>query len=451
MIKRNIFRSAAILTLFALFTSSCINNDKSVGSGFAPGEYQLKIETATFDIPVQMKMADSLQTIYSGAVIVGGHKDDVLGETSSFGAFEIVPSTTDNSFGDNPQVNYIKFAMAVGNKVVLKEADASIPQNIYIYRLRKTIDSTQAYNNSFSSSDYDPTPLNQPTIYTGGDSVVCKLSTAFANELLSATQQERDSIEIFLKRFKGLVITTDPLPGSINGGRFNIITPESIYIMMSYKHKESAKNIDKDSLLLYYSTSKRGHVNTFKHSSKNLESTNPQNDIYIEGLAGIKPYIDFAQVKTIMQNWATANSVNLSRVIISRAELRFPFDYPGDYKGFSVYPNQVFLAKRELNTTSKNILYQPLVDVNYSGSGGTIDKSNLVYSLNITSFLQSIIKGTADAASMKTWLLPLSSQINYYTGAVSYFVDNGTYFKGKLNGNAKVRKPQLVLTYAVLP
>lgn len=449
MTKRNNFRTAAALLLFSSITVSCITTDKSLGENLVPGDYNLTLHTVEIDVPVQMKMSDNLQTIFPGYLMVGAYKDIDLGTTISGAAFQIIPTITKNDYGENPVPSYLRLSMAVTKTVVLNTSESIIPQNIYLYALKSDLDSTTAFNNSLTLDDIDPTPLNTGgTVYFGKDSIVMNLSLDYARKLLSASDKERDSIAAFTKMFKGFFMATEPLPGAIKGGRFNIIDPSSVYMELKYRHLNKEKAIDKDSVLFYYIETTRPYLNKISHSSKTLESTDPQNDIYLEGLAGIKPFIDFGEVKSRMQSWATSNNLDISKVIIAKAELRLPYEYQDDYLTLKQFPTQIFLATRVENDDYDLPFYQPVTDAYYQNSGLN-NRTFFYYSLDISSYLQKVLNGQNTGAMLNAWVTPIGQSKNSYTGDVSYYVDNLVYSKAKLNGNAAARKPKLVITYAV--
>jgi len=450
MTKRNNFQSTAALLLFSLITVSCITTDKSLGENFIPDDHIIKIKTAEINIPVQMKMSDSLQSIFSGYLLFGAYKDPDLGTTIAGSAFQIIPAINDNDYGENPVPSYVRLSMQVSRSLVLDVSENNIPQNIYLYTLKKDLDSTTAYNNSITIDDIDPVPINTGgTVFFGGDSIVMNLSLDYAKSLLTATTEERDSTDIYVKRFKGLYMTTEPLPGALKGGRFNVINPSDAFMEIMYRHVDKTNNIDKDSLLYYYISTSRPYLNVFNHSSKVLESANPQGKILMEGLAGIKPYIDFSAVKTIFTNWATANNFNISQVLVAKAELRLPYEFPSNYVTMEQFPSHIFLATKEISETYDLPLYQPLSDIKVQ-STGLNNRSLLYYSLDISSYLQKVLKGTLTGISLNAWVTSIAQETNSYTGDVSYYVDNLVYCKATLNGNNDVRKPQIVITYAVM-
>lgn len=440
------------LILFPLLTQSCIDVDKTLGNDVIPGDFNLKIENMTIQVPVQMKMADSLQTIYPDYLILGAYKDDELGTVLSDAFFHFVPTITKNDYGDNPVPLSLKIFITVSQKLVLNTSEGSIPQNIYLYKLRKGVDSTTLYSNSISLSDIDPQPINMgSSVYYGADTLNMTLSQEFAQELLSSTQQERDSTKLFAERFKGFVLTTEPLPGSLKGGRFNIIDPSKIYLELKYRHVETDSLIDKDSLVYFYVPTNIPYMNRYSHSSSNLESSTPTGKILLEGLAGIKPFIDFEEVKRDMFLWAEEKGISPEKIVIAKAELRLPYEFPQDYTLMSQYPSQLFLSVRNANSLYNNLpFYQPVNDINIQ-STGTINRSKQYYSLNISSYLQRILNGKNTGNNLKAWVTPITQVSNSYTGEVSFLVDNVVYYKARLNGNNDQRKPYLVMTYSVLP
>ena len=66
-----------VLAAFALAiisVNSCIKVNQTLGSVYVPTDRDLKVKTVSFDVPLGMKMADSLQTstsyMPSGIIIV---------------------------------------------------------------------------------------------------------------------------------------------------------------------------------------------------------------------------------------------------------------------------------------------------------------------------------------------------------------------------------------------
>lgn len=442
-----------ILTSLIFLMSSCITVNKKAGEGVVPSDQIFDVAVKEFDLPVEMRVSDSLQTITSGALVVGAHKDPDLGLTISSGAFRLYPQKDTNHFGNDPKINYLRLFLSISSNIVLDENDSKIPQNVYVHRLLTDLDTLKIYNNSLTEADYDPTPLNAGgNVYFGGDSLNMELSKEYARELVTATAEEMDSLNLFVKRFKGFLIRTEPLPGSLQGGRFNIIVPSSVNMVLSYNHTDSEVT-QPDSVIYYFTTDTDLNLNTIKHSSSSLAGNNTSEKIYIEGLAGIKPFIDMAQVKLMMSEWAAENNTPLEKVVISKAELIFPYEMPLNYKTLSQYPTQVFLATRNTGDSySRQPYYQILEEINYNDTKGSINKSLLTYNLNITGYFQNLLKGKyTKREELKAYIIPVASTSNSMTGEVSYFIDNTVYYKGVLNGTSSIRRPKLKLVYAIIP
>lgn len=451
----NFLRSSAFLMLIVLFTQSCIETDNTTGSGLLPGEYILDVNTTSIDLPVQMKLSDSLHTIHSGSLLFGSYKDPDFGQMTSSCAFQFIPTTQGLSYGDNPEPKSLKLYISLSDKNYFYEEEEFIPQNIRVHKLLTTLDSTFSYNNSLTRSQISQNSLEiSGNVYFGGDSLVIELSEDFAKELLSAGEEERDSIPLFVKQIKGLYITVDPQPGAILGGRINITTPEQIYMTLTYRHRDESEGIDKDSTISYYTSDELYSLNIFDHSSSNLETDNASDKLFVEGLAGIKPYIDFRQVKDSIINWASSvNIQNPENIVIIKAEIQLPFEYPEDFTRLKYYPSQMFLCTQNSSDTSEHTtyLYEPLYDISYTQSNGEINRSLRLYSFDISSYLTGVIHGDYSENYLKTYVAPIYQVSDYYSSSVYYYFQNTLYSKAILNGTNSHRRPKLVLTYTTIP
>ena len=68
---------AALLTAFCL--ASCITTDHTLGNSLVPDNQDITLHTATIDLPVGLKMADSLQMSVSQSAMVGAVRSDTFG------------------------------------------------------------------------------------------------------------------------------------------------------------------------------------------------------------------------------------------------------------------------------------------------------------------------------------------------------------------------------------
>ena len=52
-------------------SSSCVNTDNALGNNLVPSNQDITIKTVEFDLPVDQRLSDSLQTTISSQVVFG--------------------------------------------------------------------------------------------------------------------------------------------------------------------------------------------------------------------------------------------------------------------------------------------------------------------------------------------------------------------------------------------
>ena len=459
------------IVLFIFSTSSCIDKDSAMGANLIPGDFYLSLHKTEFDIPLQMKMMDSLYTFYSDNLIFGSIMDEDFGLTTVSTAFQFIPDSLSRSYGTNPEPLSILMTL---NQLVytgyLPEGEFA-PQNVYVHRLIKDIDTVNTlYNNSIDEGYCDLEPLNTGgTVIFGENGTGTEyihLSLDFARELLAATEEERTdttySFKAFKERYKGLYIKTDPVPyigGRLNSFAFNQYDNYSnARIDLTYRHFDDDNPQGVDSTISYFGF--HSALNEIHHSSAHLEDESPQGKIFLEGLAGIKPYIDFSVMRERIADWAQGENIDLSKLIVTKAELRLPYEMPSDYKLFSYFPDILHL-NLALRTNDKNIKnHSPIPDINGLNTGDAYNlpsnnnRSQLCYSINISSYLQRVLQETYTGDYLKAWIAPDIAVLvsDYYSSGytVSHFsVDKKDYHKVIFNGFSDERKPKMIFTYAL--
>ncbi|MFA5712700.1 MAG: DUF4270 family protein [Bacteroidales bacterium] len=447
---RPLGRITILLSASFLFLASCIESDRTIGSNFLPEDFNLEVGIAQFPIAVEMRLADSLQTDFPNYMTIGSFYEPPFGSVTASTAFRIIPMKQGQTFGDAPIVKSIKLSLAVENSSYLEPDQQFIPQNFRVFELLKDIDTTTLYNNSFSHSDLSTQSIEKGgNIFFGGDSLVIELSHQYGNKLVSVTQEESDSLNLFVERYKGLYITCDPVEGESKGGRLNLTLPTNIYLSLTYRHIDQENSIDRDSTISYYISENQPFLNIYNHSSQNLAEQEPGEDLYIEGLAGVRPFVDFNKIKESIESWAESNSIEPDRLAVLKGELRFYFDYPHDYRELNSFPTQLFLATRNPGLY-ESVRYEPITDISFTSDNGIINRSLQYYSLNISSYLQRVLKGLSPE-KMEGYLTPIYQSSDYYSGATYYNVQNYLYYKALLKGPQSDRAPKLILTYSVVP
>ena len=460
----------SVALIFSLLFTSCIDKDYSIGNGLLPDDYYMQIKKAEFDIPVEMKMPDKVVTASSGYAIVGSINDPDFGMMQSSTAFHVYPSDTTLSYGNNPVPKSLQLfiygindpsyiSAIVGNYSI---NDAYLHQNIYVHRLNTEIDSINTiYNNSLGTADYNAIPMNMGggNVFFGNNpNMYMNLSLDYARELLSATKEERQDIFKFMKRYKGLYLRTDPVLSTYNGGRLCYVSLSGAYMIgmsLTYTHTDNSIPAGKDSTILYLASSARA-INIISHQSSPHESSNPTGDLLMEGFAGIKPYINFDNVKSSIDTWAQNNQIDLNKVVVTKAELQLHYKAPQDYTFMqNFHPPLIFLNTKEKDSHDL-YRYMPTDDIfeygTSSGSSSNRNPSKEIYSLNISSYIQKLIHGKLTNDEKSTWLMSNSPIIDPNTGSLAgYSVDNVAINKVVFFGNNDPsKKPKLILTYALM-
>ena len=158
------------------------------------------------------------------------------------------------------------------------------------------------------------------------------------------------------------------------------------------------------------------------------------------------------QLREMLDDFAAANQIDISRLLIAKAVLTFPFEYYGDYRQFDYYAPTIFACKR-IKTSKGLTRYEPLDEIeDDTVESGDIDRANLDYTVNITEYLQKLIGRNPGSISEADdlWIMPTMSVYDTYNSTTYYYADYLYYTQSLLNGTADARHPELILVYAIL-
>lgn len=456
-------------SLFAILAAAtgCITVDKSVGDKYIPEDHYLKVAFDTLMLPLGIKATDSIQTVSSAYMTVGAIRTEEFGLVKFGTAGNLCPFSTTYNFGEAPVLESIYMLVPLAKTsenstmtrttVYIDRSQAKITQNINVYRLNKYVDSTMLFNNSLKEGDYSPVPINtNAVVYTGGDSLRIYLNKSLGEELLTATKEELKDFGKFTKRFGGLYITADAPLGDDAGGRMSMFnrTAAVVYMKINFKPTWDTELERKDTLLSF-SFGNGYCLNTI--SSSSVPAQNPQQltQIPIEGSAGINPYIDAQELKSLLDNWMREKGLNASKVVVSKATMHFPFEFPSDIEELKYnYPPYLFPIRRKyINDTSSIKYYFPFDDNGSKGNPiGAMNRSLKSYICDMTSTVQDFTskEATEIGGEYDIWLYPIVQETDPTYGTVTISTDQVSYFNGKINGQAARRAPFLTLIYTVL-
>ena len=493
-----------VLLLSVFVFPSCIETNYTLGDALVPTSNNLYVESATLDLQVGMKSSADIQSS-SYYYAMGSIASEQFGLTRVDLAATITPSDTGINLGTDPKFIDAYLMLILENVKTFTEGQDNITQNLYVYPMARAMDTTMVTCSSISENDYIHKPIGS-ALLTSKDTVVIPLDHEWAKKLVSCTRAELDSMNLFIKNHYGLYFTTDdPIEGTI-GGRLNNFLSADVYLGVSSLNKQ---NLRRDTTIIFNVGNIYHGLSTqvFKHSSKSLEIDPDNNEevLYYEGLAGIKPFIDAKMLRRSIDNWAEANNIDLSRILITRATFEFPYEYPGNYKQVDkYYPQGLYPAVYSTDTTD-NIKRYTLLGSIYDDTynKGDINRSLLCYRPDVTYYIHSIINKDKIVEEDNIWLIApfeyvettSSSSSNYYdpymygsyynpysyyggygyygynsynnyynnyyyyqslynmantSSTTYYYVDYMNYAIGQINGNGAKRHPKLLLTYVLL-
>lgn len=452
------FRTAfyAVLALIAMTSvHSCVENNRATGEGILPDGLVPQVGMKTFDLPVTNRVSDSVQSSNSSNMLIGTLSDPIYGTVTCNAASFIVPYSDSTDFGDNAELIGAYLTLSIDSTYFLESGQEGIHQRIRIYKLTHLLDSTMEFCTPILQEYYDPEPVtvSDPIIYGTGD-IRIDLTDNFASELLATTPEEFSDFDLFFNRIFGLYIEVEKPLDNASGGRLNYLNLGYSTISLNYR-KEVERNGGKEkidtteSFVFGYYTA----INKFSTTSSHLENSHPGDSLYLEGLSGVKPHISAADLKELLNTWIAEDQLEDYAIIISRAELKFPYEMPSDYERFDTeHPARIYAFTSTPWATDTLRYYNPLEEVYDITNIGSINRSEKVYSMDITAYIQQLL--TTDPAdinaSMDLWIAPMSSSTSSYTGTVYYSFNNHDYNRIILNGPASERKPTLTLTFGLM-
>lgn len=453
------FRHKIVLALAAMFMAvSCVTVDKKLGEDMIPGNQNLPVNVAVIDLPVQLKSSQPLQTTSSSEGAFGAIRTPEYGLVEFSTVADVYPTYTGWDFGSDAVVKGAYLLANVSAVYSPIDEQEGIPQQVFVHRTFKNVDSITVYNNSFTAADYDPTPLNTGEVmYFGGDSLKIHLDLAYAQELLTATKAERDTVSLFVKRFKGLLIRTNTPEEGIYGGRENLLNfgMGALYLTINFQPTWEEGLARKDTLVSF-NYGMDYCLNISSYESNKLQTEEPLEELQIEGGAGLKPFISKDDLKQAIDTWKAKEGLAGKDIIVAKGALVFPFEMPENLD-MTTYPGSLYPCIREYDTTHKANFFYPASDISADGmSLGTVNRSLCEYRMDIPSLIQDFVSMEAyelDDLKHNIWIMPTISETDSYYGATTHRIESTTYYTGKLNGSkTKSEKggPKLYLVYSVL-
>ena len=432
-------RLAAIGAIL-LCSASCVDINERLGESFIPTDqlWDVYVDSAPLE-NIMLKCADSLSA-YSSRRITFGAINDGIGTTTKASTFTLVPATPDIDLGTNQKIRQFHFSIARDTLSTMEDSEQKMLQNVYVYSLRKQLDSTVLYTDSFNPgvrNNAEQTEDNRDLfinferyitagipVYGGGDSLTFDFSREYAEEVIRGIEKfqsemsdlQRDTISNYLKYVPGIHIECDTPVG--NGGRINMFelalkVNSSGYVSGNFAELKitsdygERKQVDTSFIFFFgpytfveENSSKiptQYAFNTSCHSSEEEYSKGvPAGaEIIIEGGAGVKPVIKASDIKAKLHEMITGSDiVNPEEVVINKATISLPYNVGKSFDKLDKYPLILSPTVRlQSNSANKYISYAGLTDSSIETENqGDINRSLSRYAPDISHHVQEILK-----------------------------------------------------------
>ena len=394
IMKRNTLLPLALISLFALFSAGCTDEESALGINLVDSSLTYHGLTATLNADRALSVRDdSLLTTNYEYGVIGRYTDP----SGNFGRVNAVLYTQIALPADDADINF--------NNMVIDSVVLSLRKTNLYY------DTSHTYNFHFEVMqlaeallkdtayyDYDTLPVNPAARYFDDDITVGKDDTVVRMKLdnsIASILTHKASADEFLQITKGLRIrTTDAGEEGMMG-----IDLTHTDTRLEVHYRSNATDVIGSTYIFLLG----GNACRFQHfehdytgaTASGADSLDGSNRLYLEPLAGYNIYVSFDQaIRTFLQDHPYAT--------IHQAEMLLPVAPEAD----GIRPERV-LALSVADSNSKYIadLIDPYTMVGYDGK---YNESRNCYRLRVTQHVQSMLRKGFDTGT----LLVLNSRRN---------------------------------------
>ncbi|MCR5408808.1 MAG: hypothetical protein K6E61_06880 [Bacteroidales bacterium] len=475
----------------ALAATACIKVDNSLGSGLV--DKSLLYDTYTVEFPltnIQMKRSSDLSGYSSTRVVVGAIRDDVFGLTTRESAFTLIPILDTLDLGTNPKPVSFSIYFAADSVSCADDSQAHIMQNFYATELNAALDPGKTASNT-EISHGDALITDGIPVYNGSGPIRFTFKNDFAQKYLDGIKAlcandgdpdrdiivnrkdwDDDQIEARYKEYvntlPGIHLRTDEPSG--NGGRINLFglsclevgSDNKFYInnnlaVLYYTNDEVAGKdttlsvvfvpgemslLDEDS---YIDAGNRFYQFAFNRTTHEFPEGPAGANLYVEGGSGVKPVISAKELYDKSKQAIEEKGGSIDNTIVTKATIVLPYEMPADYREMKYYPGILSPTIRRSikdDDGKTSVQFAGLTDASVSTENqGDIDRSNMVYSPDISYHVQEILKrtdlDTADDADI--WFLTIfteqiaqaqDAEQNAYLQQLMYAIHYNTLYGG---------------------
>ena len=433
----------------------CVTVDTRLGQDLMPLEQQYDVYTAEWKLnQVGMKPMDYMSGYSSRRITIGTVSDPLFGTIRKGSAFTLVPAADTLDFGTDPVVREFHIALKKDTTNTIREDQLAILQNVNVYSMEGLdvrIDSL-SYIDELKRSMFDGAArisVGVP-VYDGGDSLSFNFTRSFADKMLQTFLDNLDEekgvyifdtsatfITEYITKFPGIYLCTDDPVGY--GGRFDMFDV-AMGVSDSYatgncaelKFTSTYDGEKKDTSMLFLFGAVEAPNGTVLPDQYAFNATEIENGIaetdaaaeviYVEGGNGVKPVLSAKEIYGLITAEIDAkcpSGVTRDRVIINKASVKMPFEFPADYKYMEAFPQTLSpcCKVRGYADGKKVYTYANLTDASISAeSHGEIDRSNLNYTADFSFHAQKMLTLTephdTTLSNYDVWFLINYTEIN---------------------------------------
>ena len=445
------FKTTLLLAAAAsLCCISCVEQNLKIGGNLVPVGQTYNIYNV--DIPITEiynMMADSLSGFSNSRITIGSVRDSEYGLTTRGSAFTLIPFAEKEGFdmGTNRVFKSFHFAASRDTVNFNDPSQKNILQNVYVYELSKALDAKVDFDCNKPVLHSDKRITRGTPVYDGKDSLSFDFNSEFGRKYLEMTAEDMTDIKTYLKKFPGIYIETGKPIGE--GGRINMFNLQLNYssnlacVLGNYAtlcYSAEFNGVRKDTTMHFwygtadlfdldslFSTTGTGNfpqyaLNVTGHTTRE-RAGKATDKIFIEGGGGLKPMIPAKYLKKLAEDEIIKSGGRPDNVVINKATLVFPFEFPADYKEVDDFWPDVLSPTCKIRIDDKRVTFMGLTDSSSSTENqGDINRSRFIFAPDITYHLQELLKideSKPDSEKMKKlnrgeydiWLLIMHNEI----------------------------------------
>lgn len=437
-------------------TFSCTNQDKYFGDDLIPpGEQMGTAIDSSIQVQTYIFAKDSMQTNGLGyQSMIGTLIDPLVGRThiNMFSNFAPIGFIGDKYFGVDPVIDSMNIAFTFSSQY----GDTTQKISIEVYE----VVSHNFYVDSVYYSNFDMTPyINPVPLLTfeayRSDLIVKKLPIEYARKFLDNTPGESNpyfSDTAFHRRWNGLYLKAKPLTSG-RGNTLTIDLSQSVLNLFYHNNNPEKKDTTSQRMLFnsdytFYNTNfvMVDHDYSYADPAKGGvrkeeigDTINPSKWGYIQGFAGLGTTVKIpkAQIDALKAKIQRPEEGGYSTIALHKAELIFE----SNHKSWENYDSSFNALGLYYDMLNRRFIpdYNPILDQLQTGYkstlGGGLNRSIGKYKMDITSYMQRLIRGASTDTTLQIY---------------PPYDFKATIGRAGVYGSASENPPKLVLIYTML-